>query len=154
MNKGIILIGIITIISLSNLTDCVEENIVEFETTIKGAYCGHNESGNYVIKNESDWENLWDTVYSHKTPKPSLPKIDFTQHMVIAVFMGEKSSGGYNIEIVKVKEKNNIFEVYIEEHTPAPWTVVTEVFTQPFHIIKMRLIDTDAKFVTTEKIIF
>ena len=43
--KGLV-IGIITVFILTNLTGCINENLIEFETIIKGSSCGHNESGN------------------------------------------------------------------------------------------------------------
>ena len=144
MIRRIMLPGIIMIII--SLIGCIEETDVEFGTIAMGYYCGHNESGNYMINDENDWANLWDIVYSTTTPQPPLPEIDFTQYMVIAVFMGIKPTGGYSIEIIKIVEINTIFEIHIEEKSPDPDSIVTDALTQPFHIIKTKIIEKEIVF--------
>jgi len=139
MIKRIILLGII--MCIIRLNGCIQETEVEFGTIAQGYYCGHNESGNYVIRDENEWGNLWDIVYSTTTPKPSLPEIDFSQYMVTAVFIGTKPTGGYNIEIIKIEEINTIFEIHIEEKSPDPDSIVTDALTQPFYIIKTKIIE-------------
>ncbi|MBU2709115.1 protease complex subunit PrcB family protein [Zooshikella marina] len=61
--------------------------------------------------------------------------IDFNKYAVIGAFMGVKSTGGYNINIVKAiqKEKNNrkYIEVYVNSEIPGPNCMVTMAFTQP-----------------------
>lgn len=112
-----------------------------FKTIAKGYYSGHDERKNYVIINKDDWKNLWDKVNSIITPKPFLAEIDFSRNMIVAVFQGAQSTGGYAIDIVKVVETGNTLEVFVQEISPGRGCGVTFVVTQPYHIIEVQRVD-------------
>lgn len=118
-----------------------------FETIAKNYYSGHNERKDYVIKEISEWRSLWDIVNAGVTPKPALPIIDFDDETVIAVFQGVHSTGGYSIEIVEILEKANSLEVTVKETSPSSGSNVTQAFTQPFHIVKTKIIGKEVVFV-------
>ena len=47
------------------------------------------------------------------------------------IFSGEKSSGGYGIEVLSLKEENDILTVTVRETAPGPEDVVTTALTCP-----------------------
>lgn len=128
-----------------------EETELQFETIAKGSG-GHSEKVNYLIENDSDWEELWEKVNSLSISKPPSPEVDFTQNSIIAIFQGMKSTGGYSIEIIKVVETENSVEVFIKEVSPGENCIVTQAFTQPHHIIKTKKIDKKVNFTTEQEI--
>ncbi len=120
---------------------------VNIETIEKGIYCGITEKRNYVIKNEDEWKNLWVNIHSGVLIEPPpQTQIDFSNYSVIAVFMGEKNTGGYSIEIDKIYHEGDKIVVYINESTPAPDMMVTQALTQPYHIVKVERIDKEVIF--------
>ena len=122
---------------------------VNFETVSKEEsynVSGHNAKKDYVIKDVSQWRNLWSNIYSARTPQPDLPNINFDNEMIIAVFQGGQSSGGYSIKITKIIENNNSLEVFVKETSKAPGDMATQSFTNPSHVVKTRRVDKEVLF--------
>jgi len=119
---------------------------LNFETISKRGYSGHDDRKDYVIKDNTAWNNLWDVVHSRMSPKPDFPNINFNDEMIIAVFQGSHSTGGYSIEITKIIKKENSVEVFVKETTPSPGSMVTQAITQPYHIVKTKKADKEVIF--------
>lgn len=151
MKKVILLVGLISILLVIGCVTQLSGQELTFETILKGDYSGHNERKDYVIRDSSEWEDLWGKVQSRVLPTPisaitDLPDIDFNDEMVIAVFQGSRSTGGYAIEITKIVEKENSVEVFVKETAPSPDSLVTQAFTQPHHIVKTKRVDKEVIF--------
>jgi hypothetical protein len=91
---------------------------------------------NEVITNPISFENFWKATYRGMDPIPDIPKVNFAEDMVIAVSPGLMTTGGYDAEIVMIQDKKTKIEVTILLTRPSG--VVTEVLTQPHHIIKLK----------------
>jgi hypothetical protein len=63
--------------------------------------------------------------------------------MVVAVFLGEKPTGGYAIEITRAAKTDRGIEVGYTEQTPAPGAMTIQALTQPFHIVRIPKSDGD-----------
>lgn len=120
------------------------ENLI-FGTLLKGYYNGHDDRKDYVIKETSEWSNLWDIVVTW-LPKPDFPGIDFRDEMIVAVFQGNFSTGGYGVKITKIIENENFVEIFVEEISPSGGDPVTAAFSQPYHIVKMKRVDKEVIF--------
>ncbi len=110
---------------------------VSFETILAEAYTNHDSAKDYVIRESSEWVNLWNLTYKVQEA-PQIPQVNFNEDMIIAVFEGWHNTGGYSIEIVKIIEKENSINVYVEERFPKPGEVVTLAETAPSHIVKIK----------------
>ncbi len=129
-------------------TGTVSEKELKFETIEKKDFSRNQEQKNYVIKNRQEWSGLWFKMgYTRFAPI-----VDFTKDMVIAVFQGEKSSGGYDVEINKIIENENTIEVSVIETSPARGCNVTMAFTSPYHIVKIQKSNRDVVFDVVFKI--
>ena len=116
-------------------------------TVIKGGVnSGYKEKGYIVINNEQQLKKIWNKIFSIMIPPPSVPYIDFENSTLIGVFMGEKPTGGYGIEITKITEQKNKITVDIKEISPAPDCIVTMVLTSPYKIIKINKTNKKIKF--------
>lgn len=118
----------------------------KFETIDSGKYCGHRTAGQYVIRDNAEWQNLWGKVNSDKIPQPEAPVVNFKEQMVLGVFLGEKNSGGYGIEISSIQETDSCLEVYIKEEAPQPGGAYTTALTQPYHLVKLPLTGKEVMF--------
>lgn len=128
-----------------------EENALSYETIALGSYSGHEDKKDHVITTQSEWRQVWSLVNKNLSPKPPLPPVDFSKEMVIGVFMGTQSTGGYSITIKKVIEHETSLEVVVEETAPKAGQATTQALTQPFHIIKTIRIDKPVTFTRVSK---
>jgi len=130
----------ITFLGGKNLCSLSENNLsqgnkIKIEREWKGIRCGYKEPLRLVIKSEDQWREVWKKIHHLQLPTPELLVVDFEKEMVIAVFMGERKSGGYEIEIKKIVEREKEFIVEVEEREPPPESMQTQAFTQPYHLI-------------------
>jgi len=110
----------------------LQGEVLNFETITKHTQSNYQEEGKYVIRDEDAFINLWENASDEE-----MPEVDFASEMVIAVFMGEKTSGGYNIEIVEILETEDTLEVTISETEPGADDMVTMALTYPEHIVSV-----------------
>ena len=83
-----------------------------------------------TIKNQNEWESL---LQRHAGGSPA-PAVDFKHYMAIAVFMGEKTSGGYAVTINRVTVGQTL-TVYYREESPSRDSMTSAILTRPYHII-------------------
>ncbi|MBU3979022.1 protease inhibitor I42 family protein [Patescibacteria group bacterium] len=128
-------------------TGAVSGNELKFETIIRDYNSNQTAQNNYVIKSEAEWIPVL-----QKTNAGLPAPIDFNKEIVIAVFQGEKSTGGYSIEIQKIIENENNIEVFVNETSPGKNCMVTQAFTSPFQVVKVQRSDKEVVF-ETEKVV-
>jgi hypothetical protein len=110
---------------------------VSFQTISKGDRSGVREFQQQVVRNQREWETLWQRHTATETNPPIAPVVDFNKEIVIAVFLGEKPTGGHTVEIVRIDRNNDELEILFKEVTPPPGGIVTQALTQPFHIVRI-----------------
>jgi hypothetical protein len=139
---------------LTAITACSAENMssveqVSFVNLDNGFRSGVREPKFVVIKTVNDLKELWSSHVSGSIPSKALPSVDFQKEMVVAVFLGEKATGGYSVEITKIEEtrQKRVLTVSIRESKPAPDAMVTQALTQPFHIVKLKKLELATTFV-------
>ncbi|MBI4663532.1 MAG: protease complex subunit PrcB family protein [Verrucomicrobia bacterium] len=55
--------------------------------------------------------------------------------MVVAVTMGQKTTGGFAIKIQRVAPASKTLTIFVVHRTPGPGALVTQAFTAPFHFV-------------------
>ena len=139
---------ILSIFLLFFLFSCSNKNEIEsvnFETLSKDFYSQQVQEENYVVKDPESLNQLLDLI-GNTNLAVTVEDIDFSEDMVVAVFMGEKPTGGYSIEIKDVLNKKDHIEFLIKIDEPGPDDMVAQVITSPYHIIKLERFDTDYLF--------
>ncbi len=114
---------------------------LEFETLAHNFDSRYEEEMFYVIKDEETFVNLWENTLEEATIE-----VNFDEQMVLAIFMGEKPSGGYGIEITHVIETDNAIEVTAIETVPGEEDMVTMALTYPSHVIVLEKSDKNVIF--------
>jgi hypothetical protein len=99
-----------------------------------------------VIASPSEWETLWEQLHRYTIPRPALPEVDFTQHTLLAVFAGEKPSGGYTIRVKRVIQTDQRVIVHVIETAPGTGNITTALITYPYQIVKVRRISLPVHF--------
>jgi hypothetical protein len=100
-------------------------------TLARSATSGIDQARQVVVKTADDWRALWK---EHAPMKP-LPEVDFAQSLVLAVFMGSHPTGGYTIEIRRVRAEPDGLVVEYAEGRPGPGDMTAQVITSPCHIV-------------------
>jgi hypothetical protein len=84
-----------------------------------------------VARNDSEWKALWQR---HAPGRPA-PSVDFAKQIVVAVFLGSRPSGGYQVQINGVRAEGDALVVQWSESRPGPGQVAAQVMTAPSHIV-------------------
>ena len=84
-----------------------------------------------AVRSAGEWSTLW-TQHGGGRAKPS---VDFSKDIVLAVFMGSRSSGGFTTEITGVRQDGATLVVSYRETRPAPDSVAAQILTSPYHIV-------------------
>jgi hypothetical protein len=108
-----------------------------FETVAQGSNSGVAEPLQVVVRTAADWEALWK---QHGAKPPAQP-IDFASEAVVALFLGERPTGGYRVQVVAVRpgSADDAGDAIVEYvvRSPGRGDIVTQVVTTPFHIVKL-----------------
>lgn len=100
------------------------------------------ESGNLTsegtrsVTNSSNFSVLWT---EHKGSTNGMPSVDFSTHSVLAVYAGEKPTGGFGATITSVTRLNKVLTVNYRFTAPGPDDIVTQIITRPTHIVSIPL---------------
>jgi hypothetical protein len=94
-----------------------------------GARGGSDDASTLVVRSAGEWTALWRRI-GREEPR----KLDPAKEMAVAVFLGEKRTGGFSVEIKSVREESGNLFVEYHERTPAPDMVVAQVLTSPWTV--------------------
>ncbi len=113
----------------------------------KGAFSGITEARQEVITNRNAWERVWAKHAVRSSPPQKLPEIDFRKEMVIVATLGQKTTGGYAIEIVSVVEAADRLQITVKNTTPRPGAMTIQALTAPFHFVAVPRSDLKPRFI-------
>ena len=137
MKKLLIVPFIVMIVSCN----CKKETVAKesssskqplFEVLSESQYQGKEQESFEVIRDVASFKSLYQSINNE-----DLPKIDFTKQSVVALFLGQRNSGGYAIKIKNVTEKDGKIYVEVEKLSPQPGEGVTMAITNPYSIVKI-----------------
>jgi hypothetical protein len=104
-----------------------------------------------VVRTQAEWERLWAQMRAGAVPVPAAPKIDWQKEMVLALFMGERPTGGYGVAIRSVTYGEKEVVVQYEETSPPPDAITIQVLTQPHAVAVVRRTDLPVRFVAASR---
>jgi hypothetical protein len=92
----------------------------------KGQYGGPIDPGTMVAADESAWTRLWLMVGQ------DAPPLDFKKYFAVAVFPGERPTGGYTIEFLDPVAKGA--DVIVRYRVKEPSGFATQAIAQPWKV--------------------
>jgi len=141
MKKVIFLLGLIaSLVLLYSCSTSKSMKNISYQVLTDSAYQGKQQQSYEVIDNQEDLIKLYRTVKDEE-----IPEVDFSKSRIVALFMGEKNTGGYAIGIDEIKEVKD--KVIIKVKKSSPNGMATMAFTQPYMIAR---VDTTKKIEFTE----
>ena len=120
---------------------------IQIVTVEQGNFSGIVEPLELVIHTPAEWQNLWKRHVSIQSPPSPVPPIAFDTEMVVAVFLGQKNTGGYEVNISKAERRGPAVTIFYNVGIPKPGGVSIQAITQPFHIVRMPRSDGPVEFV-------
>jgi hypothetical protein len=129
--KRILLSGAIALMLTScsiNVLNNTNANLgIAFEVLKQDAYGGREKESFVVISTQSDLANLYKELGWN-----NVPTVDFNKNNVVALFMGQKNTGGYSISVRKISVDGNTTTVYVKSTQPEG--MATMAITAPYNI--------------------
>jgi hypothetical protein len=100
-----------------------------------------------VARNASEWAAIW---REHAGGKP-VPAVDFTSRMVVAIFLGARSSAGFSADVTRIRPADGGLIVEWQERRPAKGEVSAQVMTSPAAIVTVPKFDGKVTFEKVER---
>jgi PrcB C-terminal len=133
---------------LASCTACAAVAVtVPFSTLAKGLASGVDQPTQVVVRSQNDWAALWSRHMRTQIAPPPPPAVDFSRDMVVALFLGERPTGDYAIEVTQVERTDTGLAIRYRTTRPDPAAMQTQALTQPFHLIKLPRLDDSVTFV-------
>ena len=119
---------------------------VPFSNVELGVSSGIRDPTRVVVRTSREWLLVW-ARHARSVGAVVPPPVDFSRDMVVGVFMGERDTGGYQIEITGVERTAEVLRVQYRVREPEPGAVLTQALTQPFHLIRLARDDAFVSFI-------
>ncbi|MBI5881673.1 MAG: protease complex subunit PrcB family protein [Elusimicrobia bacterium] len=107
--------------------------------TISGQNCGVSEQKMVAVHDSESLAQLWAKTYQGAPQALEIPAVDFTKETVVAVFLGEKPTPGYSVDLSLQQDPMNPSRLYVLYKELAPKTNAfrPQVVSRPFVIRKI-----------------
>jgi hypothetical protein len=103
-----------------------------YEVVFKSQIGGKKEKSYLVIKNYEEFNALITTLNVKEESFGKLLSIDLEKYDLVACFLGEKTTGGFDIEIADVIFTHATVQIILKEIGPKKNELVTDAFTSPY----------------------
>jgi hypothetical protein len=131
--------------SVTNNKSVVEENTNEsldqigdipFIVLYQDSNSSFEDIGFEVFEDSKDFEDGLTMVNRNRQPGLMAPEIDFSKFRVALLHIGNRSSGGYAINVERVEKTDTNIIVYYKNQFPQPEKPVTMAFTSPWTMVR------------------
>ena len=85
-----------------------------------------------AIKDAAAWEKLWAEHQSNVGIPSPAPAVDFNKYMIVGIFLGERGSSGYSVQLGESETVGDELIIPYKEAVPAPGLMGLTVMTQPY----------------------
>lgn len=106
---------------------------IAYEVVEIGTVSPITDQKNFVIVSLEEWRDLW--LHVHEDRIAPMPAIDFSRYVVLALFQGERPSGGYALEVDSVRDIGGSLIVAVSDVEPGQGCTVANEKTAPFTFV-------------------
>ncbi len=100
-----------------------------------------------VIRDAAAWRDFWREAAPPREPAPTRPDVDFTTSMLLVAAMGQRGTGGYEIHIERVYERDGELIAVVREISPGAGCMLIQALTSPIEVVKIPRYDGPVSFV-------
>lgn len=123
---------------------------VPFQVLSRGVQSGVAHRQFIVIRDAAAFANWWQRATARQLPAPPQPVVDFSRSMVLAVFLGQRRSGGYRIEVADIGRDAKGLTVHVRTLAPGAGCMTTQALTQPYEMVETAATPAPVRFETQE----
>lgn len=117
-------------------------------TTLSRATMSHIVSTRQAVaRTPAEWAALW-KEHAGSTPAP---QVDLSKATVVAVFLGERMTAGYAVEITGTRMDGSTLVVRWSERKPASDQMTAQVLTSPAHVAWIPAFAGEVRFEKVDK---
>lgn len=102
-----------------------------FRTVANAAYAERTEPGTVVAMDETAYRNAWDSMIG----MGEAPAVDFTTETAVFLFGGQRSTGGYSVEVRGVTLEGDTLAIDGRVQGPPPGSITTQALTSPYAVL-------------------
>lgn len=88
-----------------------------------------------LVDNYNEYIKIIEQLKIDASNYNKLLEIDFNKNNICFLFLGQRKSGGYSIEVESIKKKEKDLYIKIKENTPSRSDFVTTAITNPYCIV-------------------
>ncbi len=131
MRKVICLLSVLVIVSCSPTK--TKDTGALYQVLVSSENGGGNFQFYEIFTEAKEFKMLLGDDELKKLVQPN----DINTSNFIVLNMGEKTTGGYSIEVVKVEELSDKIVVTVKENKPTTGDNVTDAITNPYTVVKI-----------------
>jgi hypothetical protein len=90
-----------------------------------------------LITDRETLVSAWNRANGSALSIPPLPDVDFGRETIVAAFLGERPTGGYRAEVLRIERDDGELFVDLVERTPSADAVTTQALTSPWVMIRV-----------------
>jgi hypothetical protein len=112
---------------------------VPYDVVEEGGQTGFkdNQTQLRVVTSEDEWEEFWRQHQENRLPPAARPDVDFSDAFVAAVFLGQRPSGGYALNVTQVVVEDGVYRIHYESSSPGQGCGTAAVITHPYVILTL-----------------
>jgi hypothetical protein len=88
-----------------------------------------------IVSDAAAWAALWAEHHRGSGTPPALPNIDFSQKMIVGVYIGVRPNGCYNVGIDRIYQSGQKNIVEYTEQIPSEEDICTLALVSPSHLV-------------------
>lgn len=119
--------------------------LTSLSETADAAAGGVQTETTWVIRDQDEFQRIWDRLFAARTDRP-MPAVDFATQMVLVVAMGPQPTTGYAVRITGLSRTGRGIVAHVTTIAPGPNCGVALVLTHPVAISRVRKTDRPVQF--------
>ncbi|MBC3875608.1 protease complex subunit PrcB family protein [Undibacterium flavidum] len=121
--------------------------LISYQSVVSGMHSAIGTARNIVIRDQANWQQLWQEHQAGTGNATTPPAIDFSKKMLIAVFLGTQASGCSGIQDLRIWRDTGKLVATHYDVTPGPDSICTANITSPFHVAEVDLSTDTVEFI-------
>jgi hypothetical protein len=111
------------------------QQVLDHKTVDAQRYSGITEARTVVIADAAAWAALWEHHVREQNPVPRAPSVDFSQQMVLGVFIGQRADSCSMVTVQKIYRTATRLVAEYSETAADAGASCAAVTTHPSHLV-------------------
>jgi hypothetical protein len=130
----------------SKLGEVAQASARSFRVLDSGDRSGITSAQERVVLDAEEWRRLWQEHEAGGPANRSLPSVDFSREVCVAIFAGQRPTGGFTVTVEETTGSASGLEVAYRLTGPPPGAIVSQALTSPFQIVAVESRATPVRF--------